>query len=229
MEQGQLLTTLVSFGDSDFQAFQARLIPSIEPQTVIGVRTPQLRRIARELEDGDAFLRDLPHQYLEENLIHCFLLEREMDFSTAIGGVETFLPYIDNWAVCDQLNPKVFRRNRQALLPYIRKWLASDEVYTLRFAIGLLMRHFLEEDFAPVYLDMVAAVRNEEYYCKMMVAWYFATALAKQYAAAFPYIAQGRLAPWTHNKTIQKAVESYRLSPEQKFELKQCRIKHVSV
>lgn len=225
MTNNQLLPTLFSLQDASFRTFNSRLIPNIAPETIIGVRTPELRRIAKELDDGDEFLRRLPHHYFEENLIHGFLLERERDFGAAIAGVEEFLPYVDNWAVCDQLNPKVFKKRRQELLPYIRRWIASDQVYTIRFAIGMLMRHFLDEDFDPDYLQQVAAVRNEDYYVKMMVAWYFATALAKQYDAALPYIIGKHLQPWTHNKAIQKAVESFRISDDQKALLRQYKIR----
>lgn len=225
MTHNQLLPTLFSLQDASFRAFNSRLIPNIAPETIIGVRTPELRRIAKELDDGDEFLRRLPHHYFEENLIHGFLLERERDFGAAIAGVEDFLPYVDNWAVCDQLNPKVFKKRRQELLPYIRRWIASDQVYTIRFAIGMLMRHFLDEDFDPDYLQQVASVRNEDYYVKMMVAWYFATALAKQYDAALPYIIGKHLQPWTHNKAIQKAVESFRISDDQKALLRQYKIR----
>lgn len=225
MTNNQLLPTLFSLQDESFRTFNSRLIPNIAPETIIGVRTPELRRIAKELDDGDEFLRRLPHHYFEENLIHGFLLERERDFGAAIAGVEEFLPYVDNWAVCDQLNPKVFKKRRQELLPYIRRWIASDQVYTIRFAIGMLMRHFLDENFDPDYLQQVAAVRNEDYYVKMMVAWYFATALAKQYDAALPYIIGKHLQPWTHNKAIQKAVESFRISDDQKALLRQYKIR----
>lgn len=225
MTNNQLLPTLFSLQDASFRTFNSRLIPNIAPETIIGVRTPELRRIAKELDDGDEFLRRLPHHYFEENLIHGFLLERERDFGAAIAGVEDFLPYVDNWAVCDQLNPKVFKKRRQELLPYIRRWIASDQVYTIRFAIGMLMRHFLDEDFDPDYLQQVASVRNEDYYVKMMVAWYFATALAKQYDAALPYIIGKHLQPWTHNKAIQKAVESFRISDDQKALLRQYKIR----
>lgn len=211
---------LFSLQDADYRVFQQKLIPNIAPETIIGVRTPELRRIAREVEDPEHFLNSLPHDYFEENQIHAFLLEQEKDFDTAIHKVEQFLPYVDNWATCDQLRPKVFRKHRKQLLPYIQKWMISDQTYTIRFGIGMLMCHFLDEDFAPEYLEWVAAVSHPDYYVKMMVAWYFATALAKQYDAAIAYIAEHRLDPWIHRKTIQKAVESYRISPEHKQILK---------
>lgn len=211
---------LFSLQDADYRAFQQKLIPNIAPETIIGVRTPELRRMAREVEDPERFLNSLPHDYFEENQIHAFLLEQEKDFDTAIRKVEQFLPYVDNWATCDQLRPKVFRKHRKQLLPYIQKWMISDQTYTIRFGIGMLMCHFLDEDFALEYMELVTAVSHPDYYVKMMVAWYCATALAKQYDAAIMYIAEHRLDPWIHRKTIQKAVESYRISPEHKQILK---------
>ncbi len=225
MRQETLRETLFSLQDPVYQEMQQRLIPNIDPDTIIGVRTSDLRRIAREMENGDAFLKVLPHRYFEENQVHSFLLERGKDFETTVSRVEAFLPYVDNWATCDQLSPKVFRKYRRELLPYIRRWIVSDHPYTIRFGIGMLMSHFLDEDFDSAYLEMVARVRNDDYYVKMMVAWYFATALAKQYDAALPYIADHRLEKWTHNKAIQKSVESYRVSLEHKAVLKQYRIK----
>lgn len=225
MKQEALLETLFSLQDETYQQMQRRLIPNIDPETIIGVRTPELRRLAKELEDGDNFLEELPHRYFEENQVHSFLLERGKDFETILGRVEAFLPYVDNWATCDQLSPRVFRKHRQELLPYIRRWLTSDQPYTIRFAIGMLMSHYLEEDFDPAYPELVAAVHHEDYYVKMMAAWYFATALAKQYDAVLPFISEYRLEKWTHNKAIQKSVESYRISPEQKEILKKYRMK----
>lgn len=225
MREEALLETLFSLQDVKYREMQQRLIPNIDPETIIGVRTPELRRLAKEMEDGDTFLETLPHHYFEENQIHSFLLERGKDFETTIGRVEVFLPYVDNWATCDQLSPRVFRKHRRELLPYICLWLASGHPYTIRFGIGMLMSHYLDEDFDPAYPEWVASVRNEDYYVKMMAAWYFATALAKQYDAILPYISGCRLEKWTHNKAIQKAVESYRITPEQKEILKQYRMK----
>lgn len=225
MKQNTLLETLFSLQDRKYQQMQQRLIPNIDPDTIIGVRTPELRRIAKEIEDADSVLENLPHHYFEENQIHSFLLERGKDFERTVFEVEKFLPYVDNWATCDQLSPKVFKKHRQELLPYIDRWIASEHPYTIRFGIGMLMAHFLDDDFQPAYPEMVASVRNEDYYVKMMAAWYFATALAKQYEAVFPYISEYRLEKWTHNKAIQKAVESYRITAEQKETLKKYRIK----
>lgn len=220
MKQEMLLDALFFRQDLKYQEFQRALIPNLNPETIIGVRTPELRRLAREMEDADAFKQTLPHHYFEENQVHSFLLEREKDFEAAVAGVDAFLPYVNNWATCDQLNPKVFKKCRQELLPYIRKWIASEHPYTIRFAIGMLMSHYLDEDFAPVYPEMVANVGYDHYYVKMMVAWYFATALAKQYDAVLPYITENRLEKWAHNKAIQKAIESYRVTLDQKAFLK---------
>ena len=215
--------TLLSLQDGKFAAFQARLIPNVAPERILGVRTPELRKLAKQLRgssDAEAFLNTLPHEFFEENNLHAFLLCGIKDFERCVQAVEDFLPYVDNWATCDQLRPKAFARNRQALLPRIRSWLDSDRTYTRRFGIGMLMSHFLDEDFREEYLSWVSDIHSEEYYVNMMIAWYFATALAKQYRAALPYIEERRLGPWVHNKTIQKALESYRDSEEHKACLK---------
>ena len=218
---------LFSLQDAAYREMQLRIIPNVEPERILGVRTPELRRLAKELtaENALALKHELPHRYFEENQIHSFLLERGKDFEKTIAEVNAFLPYVDNWATCDQLSPKVFKKHRKELLPYIHQWIGSDHVYTIRFGIGMLMSHFLDEDFSPEYPELVASVCNADYYVKMMVAWYFATALAKQFDTVLPYISEHRLEKWTHNKTIQKAVESYRITPEQKEILKQYRIK----
>lgn len=213
--------------DSGYRDFQAKLIPTVEYETVIGVRTPALRKMAKQLakrEDIGTFLETLPHRYFEENQLHAFIIAERKDFAQCMDGLSSFLPFVDNWATCDQMSLKVFKKHRQELLPYIREWIASDQTYTVRFGIRMLMDHFLDEDFAPTCLKMVADIRSEEYYVNMMIAWYFATALAKQYEAALPYIEEGRLATWTHNKAIQKAVESYRITPEQKGYLRGLKI-----
>ncbi len=219
---------LFALQDTAYRDFQSRLIPTAAPASVIGVRTPALRALAKELRgqpEVQPFLRALPHLYFEENQLHAFLLEQERDFAAALAGVETFLPYVDNWATCDQLSPAVFQKNRRALLPAIYRWLASGKTYTVRFGIGMLMRYFLEEDFTPAYPALVAAVPGEDYYIRMMAAWYFATALAKQYDAVIGYLENKKLPRWTHNRTIQKAVESYRLTGEQKTYLRTLRWK----
>lgn len=228
MTRTKIQQQLFDLQDRVYRDFQAGLIPTAEPDSMIGVRTPALRALAKQLRgsrEAEEFLRKLPHRYFDENQLHAFLIAEEKDFAASVEKVEAFLPYIDNWATCDQLSPKVFRKNRQELLPRIREWLGSGRVYTVRFGIGMLMQHFLEEDFDPEYPELVAGIRSEEYYVNMMIAWYFATALAKQYDAVLPYLEEGRLDPWTHNKTIQKAVESYRITPEHKAYLKSLRRK----
>ena len=213
--------------DTEYRDFQVRLIPSVEPDQVIGVRTPSLRKYARQLAkraDAGIFLRDLPHRYFDENQLHAFMISGIKDYGKCLEEVNIFLPCVDNWATCDQLSPAVFKKHRRELIREIRNWIDSDRTYTVRFGLGMLMSHFLDEDFDPAFLDLAAGVRSEEYYIKMMIAWYFATALAKQYDAALPYIEDRRLEPWTHNRTIQKAVESFRVSPEQKNYLRSLRI-----
>ena len=220
--------TLFSLRDEKFAAFQARLIPNVAPERIIGVRTPTLRKLAKTLRgsgEAEEFLKALPHEFFEENNLHAFLLCEMKDFDACVQAVEDFLPYVDNWATCDQMSPGVFRKNKQALLPYIRCWIASERCYTRRFGTGMLMSHFLDEDFREDYLRLVSDERSEEYYVNMMIAWYFATALAKQYEAALPYLENRRLDPWVHNKTIQKAVESFRVSDEHKACLRALKIR----
>ena len=209
--------------DSKYRDFQSRLIPTAAPESIIGVRTPDLRKYAKELlkrREIEAFLQKLPHRYFDENQLHAFLLSEMKDYGRCIEAVNAFLPYVDNWATCDQLSPKVFKKHRGELLPQIMNWMGSEHSYTVRFAIGMLMQHFLEEDFDLSYPKIVLEHRSEEYYINMMRAWYFATALAKQYDAVLPMIEERGLDPWTQNKTIQKAVESYRITDEQKLYLK---------
>jgi len=220
-----MLEQLFTLQDEGYRDMQCRIIPNIDPETIIGVRTPQLRQIAKQLPEKETFLRQLPHKYFEENQVHAFLLERGKNFEETVRLTEEFLPYVDNWATCDQLRPRVFARHHGELLPYIERWLRSEKPYTVRFGIGMLMTHFLDEDFQPDYLRLVVQAQREEYYVRMMVAWYFATALAKQYEAAKPFISEYRLEKWTHNKAIQKSVESYRITPEQKAGLKQYRLR----
>ena len=218
---------LFKLQDTEYRDFQSKLIPTVDPDHTIGVRTPALRKFAKQLVKEKAyedFLKDLPHRYFDENQLHAFVISEIKDFDACLEEVDKFLPYVDNWATCDQMSPKVFKKNRKALLSNIRRWLASGRTYTVRFALGMLMQHFLDADFRPEYPEWVAGIRSEEYYVKMMVAWYFATALAKQYETALPYLESRKLDPWTHNKTIQKAVESYRITPEQKQYLKELKI-----
>lgn len=224
----EIRAELYTLRDEKYRDFQRKLIPTVRPETVIGVRTPALRAYAKELlkrPDIGEFLSALPHESFDENQLHAFILSEIKDFDRCAAGVERFLPFVDNWATCDQLSPKVFGKHHAELLPLVKAWIASGETYTVRFGIGMLMAHFLDADFDPRYPEWVAALRSEEYYVNMMRAWYFATALAKQYVAVLPYLEQRRLDVWTHNKTIQKAVESYRISDEQKTYLKTLRIK----
>jgi len=214
--------------DIQYRDFQIKLLPSINPETVIGVRTPLLRQLAKELwgtEQGQAFLALLPHRYYEENNLHAFLLERQKDFRQALRDLEAFLPYVDNWATCDSLSPKCFQKNLVPLLGQIKIWLRSPHVYTVRFALGMLMRHYQDGAFREEDLALAAGVQRSEYYIQMMQAWFFATALAKQYDAAIVYLQENRLDDWVHNKTIQKAMESYRIREEQKQTLRQLKKK----
>lgn len=209
--------------DKGYRDMQVTIIPTVEADSIIGVRTPALRQLAKELskrEDVYKFLEDVPHKFFEENQLHAFILSGMKDAESCIRLVDEFLPYVDNWATCDQMSPKVFKKHKQLLLEYVDKWIRSDHTYVKRFAIGMLMEHFLDEDFKTSYLTKVSKIRSEEYYVNMMIAWYFATALAKQYDAALPFIEKQKLDKWTHNKSIQKAVESYRITPEQKEYLK---------
>ena len=214
---------LFSYQDLKYRDFQSPLVPNIDKETIIGVRTPQMRQVAKDFfgkKEGDAFLKKLPHKYYEENLVHFFMIAMIKDFDTCVKEVEKFLPYVDCWPVCDQSSPKVFKKNHEKLLPLIKKWIASDHVYTARFGIRMLMNEFLGEDFKEEYLEWVSSVKGEDYYIKMMVAWYFATALAKRYDETVSYIEQHKLEDWTHKKAIQKAIESYRVSDEHKAYLK---------
>lgn len=220
---------LFALSDDAYRVFQARLLPTIDPASIIGVRTPALRKLAVSLSgspEADAFLQSLPHRFFDENNLHAFLLERMRNFDECLSAVNAFLPFVDNWATCDQLSPSCFARRREALLPAIDQWLGSSHVYTVRFGIGMLLRHFLKgEAFEPSILEKVAAISSDEYYINMMIAWFFATALALQTEAALPYITNRRLPVWIHNKTIQKAIESRRLTPQQKDFLRT--LKHI--
>ena len=231
--------TLRQMADPKTAAFSAKTIPNIDPKSILGIKTPELRALAKELlkspkgaaqsvgkakkavasvlpSAAQKFLSSLPHKYFEENQLHGFLISEIGGFEQCVQELERFLPFMDNWAVCDQCSPACFKKNRAALLPLIKKWIKSERVYTVRFAIVNLMRHFLDQDFKPEFLKMAAAVKSDEYYIKMAVAWYFAEALAKQWDAALPYIKAKRLEAWTHNKAIQKARESFKVSDERK-------------
>ncbi|MBR3056939.1 MAG: DNA alkylation repair protein [Clostridiales bacterium] len=221
-----IVERLKALQDNKYREFQSKLVPNIDAKTILGVRTPDMRAIAKEYfgtAEADMFLKKLPHKYYEENLVHFFIISMIKDFHECVKEVEKFLPYIDCWPVCDQSTPKSFKKNHEKLIPLIKKWIGSDHVYTSRFGMRMLMNEFLGEDFKEEYLEWVASKTSEDYYLKMMVAWYFATALAKQYDAAVVYIEKRRLDPWTHNKAIQKAIESYRVSDEHKAHLRACK------
>lgn len=218
---------LFALQDEGYRDFQASLIPTVPRERIIGVRTPALRKLAKELK-GTAlaadFLAELPHTYYDEDNLHAALIGHTGDFAECLTAVERFLPHVDNWATCDMMRPKALAKNKPVLLEHIRLWLQSGQTYTVRFAMGMLMSHFLDGDFREEYLEWVANLRSEEYYIRMMQAWYFATALAKQYETAVKYLEERKLTPWVHNKTIQKARESYRVSQEQKIYMKSLKV-----
>lgn len=219
---------LFALQDLKYRDFQCKLMPTVPTETVIGIRTPELRKYAKTFSktpEAAEFLKILPHRYYEENNLHGILIESMRDYGQVITALDAFLPYVDNWATCDLMRPKVFQKHLPELLEEIRRWMASDRTYTIRFGMEMLMTFYLDEAFRPEYLDWVAEVRSQEYYVNMMIAWYFATALAKQYGAVLPYIENHRLEPWTHNKAIQKAIESYRITEEQKMYLRTLKVK----
>ena len=224
----QITDKLFALRDEKYAAFQAKLLPGLDAGSIIGVRTPDLRALAKEmLKDGTAaeFLKELPHGYFEENQLHAFIISGIKDFDTCLGELEKFLPFVDNWATCDQMSPKVFRKDTRRLLPLAYKWIDSTLPFTVRFGTGMLMEHFLGDNFEPRFARKVASIKSDEYYVNMMSAWYFATALSKQYDAVIPFIEKKQLPVWVHNKTIQKARESYRITPEQKEYLNTLKIK----
>ena len=228
MINDEIRRRLFALQDIKYRDFQAKLIPCKTADVMIGVRTPELRKLAKEFaarEDIEEFLNDLPHKYFDEDQLHAFIISGMKDYERCMAETERFLPYVDNWATCDQMSPKIFKKHRDDLAVKADRWLDSNETYTVRFAIGMLMEHFLEEDFDIKYPERVAGIRSDEYYINMMIAWYFATALAKQYEAILPYIENKRLDNWTHNKTIQKAIESYRITPNQKEYLRTLKVK----
>ncbi len=231
MNEQAIVSRLFEMQDEAYGALQVKLIPTAPKDSFIGVRTPALRAFAKELYksgEREAFLQFLPHKYFDENQLHAFLISEEKDFAACVNRVEAFLPYVDNWATCDQMSPKVFKKHREELLPFIKNWLASSHPYTVRFGIGMLMQHYLDDAFDPTYPAMVAKIQSEEYYVNMMIAWYFATALAKQYERTVPFIEDRRLDAWTHNKAIQKSLESLRITPERKEYLKSLKIRPLS-
>lgn len=218
--------------DLQYKQFHSSLMPTINSEVVIGIKVPILRNYTKELlkkydiQSFVPFFKDLPHQYYEENNIHAFLIEKINNYDECLFQLEQFLPYINNWATCDMLNPKVFSKNKDKLLKKINEWIKSSHTYTIRFGIGMLMRYFLDKDFNSSYLELVYSIKSEEYYVNMMKAWFFATALAKQYDATLPIIQNKKLDTWTHNKAIQKAIESFRVPAEHKQYLKTLKIKN---
>ena len=219
---------LFALRDEKYRAFSAKLLPTLDAETVLGVRSPALRALAKELagtETAAVFLGELPHRFHEENCLHGFLIERIRDYDACVSALDAFLPFVDNWAVCDCMNPPCLRRKPERLLEDARRWLDSGELYIMRFGLRMLMAHFLDDNFRPEVLARAAELETEEYYLRMMQAWFFATALAKRWDETLPYIEQRRLEPWTHNKAIQKAVESDRISAERKTYLKTLKTK----
>ena len=227
MNKTDLHKKLYSLQDLKYRDMQIKIIPNISPESIIGVRTPELRNMTKDiLKSGDYkdFLGELPHKYFEENQLQAFIISGIKDLNECIEELRKFLPYVDNWATCDQISPKIFKKHKEELLTQIKDWIESDRTYTIRFGVGMLMEHFLDEDYDPKYPEMVAGIRSEEYYVNMMIAWYFATALAKQYESILPFIEEKRLDDWTHNKAIQKSVESRRITEEQKVYLKSLKV-----
>lgn len=210
---------LLSLKDEKYKEFQCALMPTVDPERVIGVRTPALRSLSKRLwneERAEEFMKNLPHRYYEENNLHATFIERITDFDICIAELDRFLPFVDNWATCDMMNPKALKKHPEKLLSKAYEWLESEDTYTVRYGIGVLMRHFLKEGFRVEYAQRVAAIRSDEYYINMMVAWYFATALAFRYEEILPFFEKQKLPLWTHRKALQKARESYRITPEQK-------------
>lgn len=219
---------LFGLKDEKYADFQSKLTPGVPRECFIGVRNPDVRKLAKEyLKDPESelFMKELPHKYYDENMLHGMMISEIKDYGKCLEALDMFLPYVDNWAVCDSMSPKIFKKHRSELIDQIKVWISSERSYTCRFGIGTLMGHYLDEDFNAEYLELPASVKSDEYYVKMMVAWFFATALAKQWDASVPYIEQGRLDKWVHNKTIQKARESFRVSPEHKEYLSSLKIK----
>lgn len=222
----ELQKQLFELQDIKYKEFHSKLMPGIDPDSVIGIRVPVLRAFAKsyaKTEEAESFIHTLPHQYYEENNLHMMLITSIKEYDRCLREIQRFLPYINNWATCDFPEPKCFMKHKKELLPVIRSWIASGETYTVRYGIGMLMRLYLDAGFKPEYLQLAADVRTEEYYVNMMIAWYFATALAKQWEATIPYLEERQLSDWVHRKTIQKAIESYRITDEQKVYLKTLR------
>ena len=223
MTHKDIIVALHKQQDLPYRAFQSSLLPGVDPSGILGVRFPTLRRLAKSFSETDSFLDALPHTYFEENVLHSILISSIKDFHLTVERLDQFLPYVDNWSVCDTLIPKSFENHKLEVLPWVEKWICSPHTYTCRFGIGVLMRYFLKEDFDKSYLETVAQVKSHEYYVQMMVAWYFATALAFVYEDAVPYLEQRKLDAFVHKRTIQKAIESYRVSDAHKAYLKSLR------
>jgi len=226
----EFTSELIKLKDEKYRIFTQKLIPNIPLENIIGVRIPALRTLAKKLykeknEECSVFLSELPHKYLDENMLHSFLICCHKDFDQVIALTEKFLPYIDNWAVCDSFAPKIFSKYLDLLLSKIKEWIFSSHTYTVRYAIGLLLEHYLDDAFKEEYLYLVAKIKTDEYYINMMIAWFFAESLAKQKEATLPFIENKRLEKWTHNKAIQKAIESRRIDADFKFYLKGLKIK----
>lgn len=224
----ELIKRLFSMREESYRAFQSALIPTVEKERVIGVRVPGLRRLAKQIKGTELaarFLESLPHTYYEEDLLHGFLIEQITDLAKVVQALEAYLPYVDNWATCDCLSPRIFREHREKLLPYVQKWTASEYPYVCRFGIGMLMKHYLTDAYDESYPRTVASIQSEHYYVRMMVAWYFATALSVRFEEILPYLEEGSLSPWVRGKAIQKALESHRISSEQKRSLRVLREK----
>ena len=220
---------LISLQDLKYRDMQIKIIPNIDPASIIGVRTPELKKIAKEMyRSGEyrSFIKKLPHDHFEENQLHAFIICEMKDLAECFDEVEHFLPYVDNWATCDQMSPKIFKKNKDELLKHIKTWIGSDRTYTVRFGVGMLMQHYLDDDYDEKYPKMVAGLRSDEYYINMMIARYFATALAKQYESVLPYIEENKLDDWTHNKAIQNSLESFRVTDEHKKYLRSLKVKH---
>lgn len=228
MSECTIQERLIALQDLSYKEFHRKLIPNVNPDTILGVRVPEIRRLARSIRgtpEAEEFLHQLPHHYYDENILHGALLSFSRSYEETVSLLEEFLPYVDNWAVCDLISPQAFRAHPAALPEQVKMWISSDHPYTIRFGLGVLMSFYLDDCFCPKYLAWAASLRSGEYYVNMMIAWYLATALAKQWEAALQYLTQNRLDPWVHSKTIQKAVESCRISPEQKAFLRTLRIK----
>ena len=231
ISEKQIQKQLFALADENYKIFQQKLMPSVAPDSVIGIRTPELRRFAAKFaktEESALFMSHFPHFYYEENNLHAFLIEKITDFERTIEELNRFLPYVDNWATCDMTSPKIFSGNKEKLLPVIQNWISSDHTYMVRFGIVMLMKHYLDDAFSIEHLQMISNIHSEEYYIEMAQAWYFAEALVKQYDHALPYLQKGLLSPFVHSKTISKACDSFRIEQDKKAFLKTLRLKNTN-